>query len=69
MADWITAREASEISGYNTEYLRQLIRAGRIVAVKKGNSWWVDRKTVVEHMKLAEHSEDRRYKAKSKRKA
>ena len=33
----------AELTGYNLEYLRQLIRRGVIAAEKKGRDWWVDR--------------------------
>ena len=40
--DWITTREAAEISGYHVNYIRRLIRRGKIAAEKKGSMWWVD---------------------------
>ena len=43
LPEWITTREASELSGYHIEYLRNLIRMGRVYAEKKGRDWWVDR--------------------------
>ncbi len=61
MTDWITPQEASELSGYNTEYVRWLIREGKIAAVKKGYAWWVDRKSFLAYFKAAEKSEDKRH--------
>lgn len=58
--DWLTTQEAAELSGYHPEYLRDLIRIGAIAATKKGNSWWVDRKSLVAYIKEAEKSKDRR---------
>jgi excisionase family DNA binding protein len=46
LEDWLTVREASEVSGYATEYIRQLIRDGDIDAEKKGFSWLVNRESL-----------------------
>ena len=42
MIDWITTDEAADLTGYHVEYLRRLIRGGKLSAAKKGGSWWVD---------------------------
>lgn len=42
MSPWITADEAAERLDYNVEYLRRLIRAGKISAKKHGHIWLVD---------------------------
>jgi excisionase family DNA binding protein len=34
--EWITIREAAEISGYHIEHVRRLIRADRVKAKKMG---------------------------------
>lgn len=44
--EWITTQEAAEMTGYNQEYIRQMIRGDKIVAEKKGRDWWVDRASV-----------------------
>lgn len=49
LSDWLTVREASEESGYATEYLRQLVRDGEISAIKKGFSWLISRKSLMEY--------------------
>ncbi len=51
MADWITTTEAAELSGYHPDHLRELIRAGKIYAEKKGNAWWVDRKSLLDYIR------------------
>jgi len=60
MADWITTAEAAELSGYHPDHLRELIRDGQIAAVKKGNAWWVDSKSLLTYLKAAQKSEDKR---------
>ena len=47
--EWITTKEAADLTGYNQEYIRQMIRAGRIDAEKKGRDWWVDRDSIESH--------------------
>ncbi len=47
--EWITTKEAADLTGYNQEYIRQMIRAGRIDAEKKGRDWWVDRHSIESH--------------------
>jgi excisionase family DNA binding protein len=44
--EWITTAEAAELTGYNLEYIRQMIRRGVIEAQKKGRDWWVDRASI-----------------------
>jgi excisionase family DNA binding protein len=44
--EWITTAEAAELTGYNLEYVRQMIRRGVVVAEKKGRDWWVDRASI-----------------------
>ena len=40
MADWISVDEAAELSGYNVQHIRRLIRGKQIAATKKGLMWW-----------------------------
>ena len=61
---WITTREAAEISGYHVNYIRRLIRAGKIAAEKKGNAWWVDASAFRSYIEAAQQKADRRYGAK-----
>ena len=38
----ITVQEAAEITGYNVQYLRRLLRAGKLEAIKVGQIWLVN---------------------------
>ena len=49
--DYISASRASEISGYNPDYVTQLAREGKILAHQSGNRWFVDRESLIEHKK------------------
>jgi len=48
--DWISTTEAMELSGYNREYIRRLIRQGKIPATKKGHDFWMDRAGFLEYL-------------------
>ena len=41
MSDWITAREAAEITGYNIDYVRLLIHRGKLQYHKKDDGKWL----------------------------
>ncbi len=60
MTDWITCNEAAELTHYNPVYIRRLIRNDKVAAVKKGHAWWIDRKALLEYVKSAKQSKDRR---------
>jgi hypothetical protein len=41
--DWLSISEAAQRSGYDKEYIRQLLRRGdRFEAVKKGSIWLIE---------------------------
>lgn len=50
LENWISVREASEISGYVTEYIRELARDGEINSVKMGNAVLINKKSLKEYM-------------------
>ena len=52
--EWITVREASQISGYNKEHLTRLIREGKIKAKKFSIVWQVSRKSIQAYIEKAE---------------
>lgn len=58
--DWITTQEAAELSGYHVNYLRWLIKHGRIVARKFGPIWQVSRESLKAYLKAAELADDKR---------
>lgn len=49
LENWLSVREASKVSGYSVEYIRDLVRIGEIDAVKKGFSWLVNRKSLEDY--------------------
>lgn len=61
MPDWISVEEAAQLSQYNTQHIRYLIREKKIVAQKKGIMWWVDQKSLLAYIKVAAQSTDKRW--------
>ena len=64
-SDWITIAEGVELSGYHTEYLRELARSGKIKAQKWVRDWQIDRAALLAYIKEAERSRDKRRGAKT----
>ena len=46
---WITTQEAAELTGYSAEYIRRLLRLGRLERQKWGNQWMVSRAALLEY--------------------
>jgi hypothetical protein len=58
--DWITTREAVEISGYHPVYLYELLRSNKIKARKFGPVWQVSRSGLSAFIKASKESKDKR---------
>jgi excisionase family DNA binding protein len=46
VTEWITTKEAAELTGYHVKYVRRLVKEGKIAGAKRGRDWWVDRASV-----------------------
>jgi excisionase family DNA binding protein len=66
MEDWITTSEASQLSGYNAEYIRRLMRNGALASRRFGPLWQVSRKSLLAYTRTAAKrtGKDKRYGAK-----
>lgn len=58
--DWLTTKEAIELSGYHPVYLRELIRDGKIVGRKFGIVWQVSKQSLTAYLEEAQQSKDKR---------
>lgn len=47
--DWITTKEAAELTGYSVQYIRRLMRQERVVARKWLRDWAISRKSLLEY--------------------
>lgn len=57
----ITVQEAAEITGYNIQYLRRLLCAGKMEAIKIGQIWLVDLASLNDYFDSALSSDDMRF--------
>lgn len=48
---WITVKEAAQISGFTTEYIRELVRENTIVGQKFGWQWTISKESLEEYLK------------------
>jgi hypothetical protein len=60
MEEWLTSYDAAQISGYNPDYIRQLIRSEKVLGRKWGNAWQVNRRSLKEYMAKSEKQGQRR---------
>lgn len=58
---WITTEEAVEMSGYHVNYLRQLIKDGKVNGRKFGPVWQVDSLSLMAYIDTGAKTNDRRY--------
>ena len=63
MADdeWLTIQQAAKLSGYHAEYLRIIVRAGKVTAHKFGPVWAISKKSLLDYLQTAEKSDDQRH--------
>ena len=57
----ITVQEAAEITGYNIQYLRRLLRTGKMEAIKIGQIWLVNLASLQAYFSCAISSNDLRF--------
>ena len=58
--EWLTVHDAAKLSGYNPDYIRELIRQGRIKAQKFSIVWMVSRDSFSEYLKKAQAMGEKR---------
>jgi len=63
--EWLTTAEAAELSGYHPEYVRELIRDGKIEGRKFGIVWQVSKESLTVYLESAKDSKDKRWGPKS----
>jgi hypothetical protein len=57
---YITVQAAVEVSGYNTQYLRRLLRAERLDRIKVGQMWLIKLESLKSYIERAGQVNDRR---------
>ena len=61
IANHISVQTATEISGYNAQYLRRLLRAGILDGVKVGQVWLINLTSLQTYFSSALSSNDLRF--------
>jgi excisionase family DNA binding protein len=56
---WISVKDAAEFSGYSLQYLRRLLRNGKIEGFKIGQVWLIEIDTFEKYVKLGENSNEK----------
>ena len=59
--EYISVKTASEISGYNTQYFRRLLREKSLKSLKLGQIWLIDRVDFMRYLLSAKNSKDKRF--------
>lgn len=57
---WITTKQASELTGYHPDYIRKLVRAGHIQARKWLRDWQVEKTSLERYCKRMDDRGERR---------
>jgi len=57
----ISVKGAAFHSGYNVQYLRRLLRDGRLSGMKLGQTWLIDKRTFEAYLENANHTQDQRF--------
>jgi excisionase family DNA binding protein len=48
--EWITTAQAAQITGYNAEHIRRLVRLGKVSSKKWGKEWMIDKASLLAYV-------------------
>jgi len=57
----ISVEAAALYSGYSLQYLRRLLRSGKLLGLKVGQLWLIDKPAFDAYLESAEVTQDRRF--------
>jgi excisionase family DNA binding protein len=57
----ISVQAAAEVSGYSLQYLRRLLRSGKLEGLKIGQIWLIKMESLENYLAQVENSEDHRF--------
>jgi excisionase family DNA binding protein len=57
---YISVQAAADVTGYNIQYLRRLLRSGALKGVKIGQIWLIKMQSLETHLQHIETTSDRR---------
>jgi excisionase family DNA binding protein len=56
----VTVNTAAEATGYNIQYLRRLLRSGKLEGIKIGQMWLIESQSLETYLQRGESTSDRR---------
>jgi excisionase family DNA binding protein len=56
----VTVQAAADVTGYNIQYLRRLLRSGTLEGIKIGQIWLIEMQSLETYLQLVENTTDRR---------
>jgi len=56
----LTVQAAADVTGYNIQYLRRLLRSGKLEGIKIGQIWLIEIQSLDIYLKHIESTSDRR---------
>ncbi len=56
----LTVQAAADVTGYNIQYLRRLLRSGTLEGVKIGQMWLIDMEALAAYLDHVDTTSDRR---------
>jgi excisionase family DNA binding protein len=59
--EYLTVEAASQITGYNGQYLRRLLRSGKLVGVRVGQTWLILFDSLIYYLDTIRLISDRRW--------
>lgn len=59
--EWVTTSEAADLTGYSIQYVRRLVRNGRVRAQKWVRDWMVDKEALLAYQQSMQTLGDRKY--------
>ncbi|MBN2044524.1 MAG: helix-turn-helix domain-containing protein [Anaerolineales bacterium] len=61
MTNHITVQAAAEYSGYSLQYIRRLLRSGKLVGLKIGQVWLIEKSAFEAYLEKANQATERRF--------
>ena len=62
--NWISVKDAAKFSGYSQQYLRRLLRLGKLAGMKLGQLWLIEMESFEWYLSEVGNSQDHRFGAK-----
>ena len=59
--EYLTVRSAADISGYNEQYIRRLLREEVFHSTRIGQIWMINQDSFLEYLDHAKQSKDKRF--------